>query len=224
MPGSDWNDMDCNRWRDALSAMADGESADIDERLVAAHVARCPECQAVQGDDRVVADVCSNRHCRGDARHVEEDLQAQRCGRPCRPLEHPANRAGDRRSSGDRVRLARTAARRGERRRDPLGQTPRRLRCRLWRGVVGGRGPPGTGTFDPARCIGACGRTSARRGRRSGYRSNPVDRRGAPSAADHQRVPDLVPRGSLRPSRPHQEQAGSIDRALEIVDRDRRAG
>ena len=38
--------MDCGRWRDALSAMADGESAGIDERLVAAHVARCPGCQA----------------------------------------------------------------------------------------------------------------------------------------------------------------------------------
>jgi predicted anti-sigma-YlaC factor YlaD len=38
--------MDCSRWRDALSAMADGETADIDERLVAAHVARCPACQS----------------------------------------------------------------------------------------------------------------------------------------------------------------------------------
>ena len=46
MPESDWNNMDCSRWRDALSAMADGESADIDERLVAAHVARCPGCQS----------------------------------------------------------------------------------------------------------------------------------------------------------------------------------
>jgi predicted anti-sigma-YlaC factor YlaD len=46
MPESDWNNMDCSRWRDALSAMADGESADIDDRLVAAHVARCPGCQS----------------------------------------------------------------------------------------------------------------------------------------------------------------------------------
>ncbi|MEP7112006.1 MAG: zf-HC2 domain-containing protein [Ilumatobacteraceae bacterium] len=46
MPENDWNDMDCSRWRDALSAMADGESADIDERLVAAHVSRCPGCQS----------------------------------------------------------------------------------------------------------------------------------------------------------------------------------
>lgn len=38
--------MDCSWWRDALSAMADGESAGIDERLVAAHVARCPGCQS----------------------------------------------------------------------------------------------------------------------------------------------------------------------------------
>jgi predicted anti-sigma-YlaC factor YlaD len=48
MPASDWNDMDCSRWRDALSAIADGESADIDERLVAAHVARCAGCQSYQ--------------------------------------------------------------------------------------------------------------------------------------------------------------------------------
>ena len=46
MPSDDWKYMDCSRWRDALSAMADGESADIDERLVAAHVARCPACQS----------------------------------------------------------------------------------------------------------------------------------------------------------------------------------
>src|SRR3954447_3556767 len=40
--------MDCSRWRDALSAMADGEAADIDERLVAAHVARCADCRSYQ--------------------------------------------------------------------------------------------------------------------------------------------------------------------------------
>jgi predicted anti-sigma-YlaC factor YlaD len=46
MPDSDWNDMDCSRWRDALSAMADGEPSAIDRRLVAAHVARCPGCRS----------------------------------------------------------------------------------------------------------------------------------------------------------------------------------
>ena len=46
MPEHDWNDMECSRWRDAVSAMADGEPADIDERLVAAHLARCPGCRA----------------------------------------------------------------------------------------------------------------------------------------------------------------------------------
>jgi predicted anti-sigma-YlaC factor YlaD len=40
--------MDCSRWRDALSAMADGEDAGIDERLVAAHLARCPGCQSYE--------------------------------------------------------------------------------------------------------------------------------------------------------------------------------
>jgi predicted anti-sigma-YlaC factor YlaD len=46
MPPSDWNDMDCSVWRDALSAIADGEESEIDERLVAAHVARCPGCSS----------------------------------------------------------------------------------------------------------------------------------------------------------------------------------
>lgn len=48
MPESDWNDVDCSRWRDAISALADGEQADIDERLVTAHLARCPACQSYQ--------------------------------------------------------------------------------------------------------------------------------------------------------------------------------
>jgi predicted anti-sigma-YlaC factor YlaD len=38
--------MDCSVWRDALSAMADGEQAEIDERLVTAHVARCSDCRS----------------------------------------------------------------------------------------------------------------------------------------------------------------------------------
>ena len=46
MPDDDLNDMQCSRWRDAVSAMADGEPADLDERLVAAHLARCPACRS----------------------------------------------------------------------------------------------------------------------------------------------------------------------------------
>ncbi len=46
MSDSDWNDVDCSRWRDAISALADGEPADIDERLVAAHISRCSACQS----------------------------------------------------------------------------------------------------------------------------------------------------------------------------------
>ena len=48
MANSDWKDVDCSRWRDAISALADGEQADIDERLVTAHLARCAACQAYQ--------------------------------------------------------------------------------------------------------------------------------------------------------------------------------
>ena len=48
MPKSDWKNVDCSRWRDAISALADGEQAEIDERLVTAHLARCAECQSYQ--------------------------------------------------------------------------------------------------------------------------------------------------------------------------------
>jgi predicted anti-sigma-YlaC factor YlaD len=46
MTESDWKDVNCSRWREAISALADGEQADIDERLVTAHIARCPACQS----------------------------------------------------------------------------------------------------------------------------------------------------------------------------------
>jgi predicted anti-sigma-YlaC factor YlaD len=42
--------MGCERWTEAISALADGEPAGIDERLVAAHVARCPACRAFEND------------------------------------------------------------------------------------------------------------------------------------------------------------------------------
>ena len=38
--------MSCSAWRDAISAIADGERPGLDPRLVDAHVARCPECAA----------------------------------------------------------------------------------------------------------------------------------------------------------------------------------
>lgn len=38
--------MECSRWRDAVSALVDGEPAEIDERLVAAHLEHCPECRS----------------------------------------------------------------------------------------------------------------------------------------------------------------------------------
>jgi predicted anti-sigma-YlaC factor YlaD len=46
MTEGDRKDVDCSRWREAISALADGEQAGIDERLVTAHVARCPACQS----------------------------------------------------------------------------------------------------------------------------------------------------------------------------------
>lgn len=35
----------CEHWREAISAMADGEDAGVDERLVEAHVDRCAACR-----------------------------------------------------------------------------------------------------------------------------------------------------------------------------------
>ncbi len=37
--------MECERWREAISARVDGEPGTIEERLVAAHQARCAGCQ-----------------------------------------------------------------------------------------------------------------------------------------------------------------------------------
>jgi predicted anti-sigma-YlaC factor YlaD len=56
---NDMHDMDCARWREAISAMADGEQAGLDERLLAAHVAHCPGCQsyrqAIDGSPGIAA-------------------------------------------------------------------------------------------------------------------------------------------------------------------------
>jgi predicted anti-sigma-YlaC factor YlaD len=37
--------MTCERWREAISARADGEELAVDRRLLAAHVGRCPACR-----------------------------------------------------------------------------------------------------------------------------------------------------------------------------------
>lgn len=48
--------MDCAQWQEAVSARADGEDPGIDERLLAAHLARCAACSgfatAVDGSRR----------------------------------------------------------------------------------------------------------------------------------------------------------------------------
>jgi predicted anti-sigma-YlaC factor YlaD len=41
---SDLSIMTCERWREAISARADGEPLGIDERLLEAHIKRCPGC------------------------------------------------------------------------------------------------------------------------------------------------------------------------------------
>jgi predicted anti-sigma-YlaC factor YlaD len=37
--------MDCDEWREAVSAIVDGEESSINPRLVDAHLARCPACR-----------------------------------------------------------------------------------------------------------------------------------------------------------------------------------
>lgn len=40
--------MDCQRWRDAISARLDGEDTGVDPALLDAHLARCPGCRAFE--------------------------------------------------------------------------------------------------------------------------------------------------------------------------------
>jgi predicted anti-sigma-YlaC factor YlaD len=42
--------MTCERWRDAISARADGEELGVDERLLDAHLRRCPACRRVAAE------------------------------------------------------------------------------------------------------------------------------------------------------------------------------
>ncbi len=42
--------MACQRWQEAISAVIDGEAGGVDERLLAAHLARCAECRQFRAD------------------------------------------------------------------------------------------------------------------------------------------------------------------------------
>ncbi len=42
--------MTCQPWQEAISALADGEAAGVDERLLDAHLARCPGCRRFRAD------------------------------------------------------------------------------------------------------------------------------------------------------------------------------
>lgn len=42
----------CDRWIEAISARADGEEPSVDQRLLAAHLARCAACHAFDADVR----------------------------------------------------------------------------------------------------------------------------------------------------------------------------
>ena len=42
--------MACQRWQEAISAVIDGEAGGVDERLLAAHLARCAGCRQFRAD------------------------------------------------------------------------------------------------------------------------------------------------------------------------------
>ena len=68
-------------WGDALSALADGEESGIDERLVAVHVARCPDCRSykelIDAQPRIVR-VAEPKGMPDLARKVSKLIQAMR--------------------------------------------------------------------------------------------------------------------------------------------------
>jgi predicted anti-sigma-YlaC factor YlaD len=55
----DHDSVDCNAWQTAISALADGEDAGVDERLLDAHLATCRDCRgfasAIDGSRRRLA-------------------------------------------------------------------------------------------------------------------------------------------------------------------------
>lgn len=54
MGSNDLDDMGCDRWREAISARADGEPPELDARLVDAHLARCQGCRAFDAQVRAL--------------------------------------------------------------------------------------------------------------------------------------------------------------------------
>ena len=46
MTGDDYTFMDCEPWRDAISAAADGEPIGVESRMLDGHLARCADCRA----------------------------------------------------------------------------------------------------------------------------------------------------------------------------------
>lgn len=74
MPESDWNSMDCARWRDAISAVADGEEPGIDARLVDAHVSRCAACRSYKEMVEASATIMRIAPATAVAEHSQPDL------------------------------------------------------------------------------------------------------------------------------------------------------
>ena len=145
---SDLTTMTCERWREAISARADGEALGVDERLLDAHLRRCEACRdfaatgTVDRCDRVLATA------------PPADL-------PRRVARRAA--LADRASTSTIVRVAAGGRRRGDHRR--LGPRParrqggdvhprrppsRRLRRRLRRRPPRRRRSPGPRSHDAA--------------------------------------------------------------------------
>ena len=72
----------CDRWREAISADLDGEDPGIDRRVLDAHVARCPDCQAFAAA------------AEEDRRHIAPAPDVPDLSRRVRKLAALADRAG----------------------------------------------------------------------------------------------------------------------------------
>ncbi len=191
MPANDWNDMDCSRWRDALSAMADGEPADIDARLIAAHVARCPACRSYKEMIESTANVVSLPAPHGDPPDLSKKISR-------------LNAAADRAAHWSVLRIVLAVV------------AVQVIAFALPALVLGEEQDTAT---HAARHLGAFGvaygvalivvvvRVGARRrsghwcGGRSGQRPHPGRRRGTAPPTDHQRLPDLVAGGAVTAAR-----------------------
>lgn len=88
MATDDQDAVGCDRWREALSARADGEPPELDDRLLDAHLGRCAECRAFEHHLRDLGGTLAAAPTPGPdlaARVVRSAAAADRRSRPALP-------------------------------------------------------------------------------------------------------------------------------------------